>query len=106
MLGLRKKSFALDSPRYQRMKTPVSASALGRLSQAGLLIRSLYLTEKLFGGLLSAVRRTHLCLAQIRHVAFGVGNVFAPAPDAKAQLFGKQSVRQLQTLHRRKLLCR
>src|SRR5207249_11937721 len=34
-----------------------------------------------------------------------VRDIFAPAPHAKAQLFGKQSVRQLQTLYRRKPLC-
>src|SRR5260370_24031761 len=106
MLGLRKKSFAFGSPRYQRMKTPVSASALWRLSHAGLLIRSLYLVEKLFGSLLATLRCPHIFFAQIRHVVLRVRDIFARAPHAKAQLFGKQSVSQLQTLHRRKPLGR
>src|SRR5882672_8471668 len=99
MLGLRKKSFAFGSPRYQRMKTPVSARARSRFSQAGLLISGLYLTEKFSWGLFSAVWGAHICLAQVRQEGFSVRDVFSPAPHAKAQLFRKQSISQLQTLY-------
>src|SRR5437016_13675505 len=98
MFGLRKKTFAFASPRYQRMKTPVSASALRRLSQAGLLIEALYLTQKLFRCLFATVKGPHFGLAQVGHVAFGVRNVFTLAPHTKAQLFSQQSISQLHSL--------
>src|SRR5207253_7712890 len=106
MFGLRKKTFAFASPRYQRMKTPVSASALRRLSQAGLLIEALDLTQKLFRCLFATVRGPHFGLAQVGHVAFRVSNFFTPAPHTKAQLFSQKSIGQLYALRGRKPLRR
>src|SRR6266571_7076481 len=100
MFGLRKKSFAFGSPRYQRMKTPVSASALPEVEPCGATHRnSLSRAETLQVSFRDHQARAFQPRAS-RTRSLGVRNLFTLAPHAEAQLFCQQSVGPLYALRR------